>query len=225
MTEPVAADTAAEPATPETEPQATATAPPAAPARKSLEDSLASLDEDTRKFVLGEVQSARSEAKNLRERVKEAEPIVAQWRQLEEASKTELQKAQEAATQSAERATQLVNRAVRAEIKALAADLFADPSDAAAFLDVSKYATDDGDVDTERISADLAELLTKKPHLGKPQQKGMPPNPAQGATAAPSSNIGQLSREDLARMTPEQINTARKEGRLNNVLGVAGTPT
>ena len=52
------------PTDPTTEPvtgQEPATAAPA-PVKRTLEDSLAALDEDTRRFVLGEVQGARNEA-------------------------------------------------------------------------------------------------------------------------------------------------------------------
>jgi hypothetical protein len=45
-------------------------------------------------------------------------------------------------------------RAVKAEVRAAAAE-FADPEDAAAFLDLAAYTSDDGEIDTEAISADL----------------------------------------------------------------------
>jgi hypothetical protein len=68
---------------------------PAAPAATSLEESLMGLDEQTRNHVLSEIRVARNEARNLRERVKEAEPILAQWHALEQASKTEFEQVQE----------------------------------------------------------------------------------------------------------------------------------
>jgi len=89
-----------------------------------------------------------------------------------------------AATDAEERASKLLNRAVSAEVKA-AASGFADPEDAAAFLDLSKYATPDGDVDTEALKSDLADLLVRKPHLGKTPGSRLPaPNPAQGSSGA-----------------------------------------
>jgi hypothetical protein len=97
--------------------------------------------------------------------------------------------AQEAASNSEKRAAALVDRAVRAEIKAMAADGFADPEDAAAFLDLSKYAKD-GDIDTSAIKADLGDLLARKPHLGKtPISRPPAPNPAQGAGEASASAL------------------------------------
>lgn len=209
------------------EPQAPAAAVPAAPApaKRSLEDSLAGLDEDTRAFVLGEVSGARNEAKGLRERVKAAEPKLAEYDKLVTANQTELERAQADATKAAERATALVTRAVKAEVKALAADLFADPSDAVALLDTAKYAKDDGDVDTDAITADLATLLAAKPHLGKPAGTRLPaPNQAQGAGGSGAPGGTQLTREDVERLGREgkhaEIDKAREEGRLNTLLGI-----
>ena len=87
--------------------------------------------------------------------------------ELEAASKTEAQRLAERADAADQRVAALTQRAVKAEVKALAADRFADPSDAAAFLDLSAYVGDDGEVDTGAIEKDLAELLKAKPHLGK----------------------------------------------------------
>lgn len=57
-------------------------------------------------------------------------------------------------------------RIVRAEIKALAAGKFADPADAVAFLDLTEFEVDDdGEVDSEAITAALTDLLSRKPHL------------------------------------------------------------
>lgn len=180
------------PATPE--PAAAAPSEPAPPtAKRSLEDLLGALDDDARSVVLGEVSKARNEAKNLRDRFKEAEPKLTEYERLVEASKSDLQKAQEAADRESTRATSLLSRAVKAEVRALAADSFADPDDAASVLDAAKYATADGDVDIEAIRADLADLLERKPHWAKSGtlRPGMKPNPAQGSSAGPPLTIGQ----------------------------------
>jgi len=189
-----------EPATPPANqaPAAAAPAEPAEPAkpaspRKSLEDNLTSLDDDGRAFVMGEVNKARHEAKTLRERLKESEPKVAEYDRLAEASKSAEDRANEAATKAETRAGKLLSRAVSAEVKALAADTFADPSDASAFLDLAKYADAEGDVDVSAISADLSDLLVRKPHLGKPAaaQPAMKPNPAQGRSASQPLGINE----------------------------------
>lgn len=173
-----------------TEPAAAApSAPPATEQKKSLEDLLSGLDDSARATVLAEVTKARGEAANYRTKLRDLEPKAAEWDRLAEASKSELERAQEAASNSEKRAAALVDRAVRAEIKAMAADGFADPEDAAAFLDLSKYAKD-GDIDTSAIKADLGDLLARKPHLGKtPISRPPAPNPAQGAGEASASAL------------------------------------
>lgn len=192
----------AAPAPPAVEPQVPAAAvpappaPPAAPAKPSLEDSLATLDEATRAYVLAEVTDARTEARGLRERVKAAEPKLAEYDKLVTANQTELERAQTAAAQSAAKTTTLITRTVQAEVKALAADTFADPSDAAAFLDTSKFANDDGEVDTAAITAALTDLLTRKPHLGKTPTNRVPaPNPALGGSGGGAPDLEALIAE------------------------------
>ncbi|MET0521484.1 MAG: hypothetical protein ABW156_05835 [Jiangellaceae bacterium] len=57
-------------------------------------------------------------------------------------------------------------RIVRAEVKALAGGKFADPADAALYLNLDEFEVDeDGEVDGDAITAALDELLKKKPHL------------------------------------------------------------
>lgn len=203
--------------TPETGAPAAATPTPAAPpAKRSLEDLLGGLDDDARGVILGEVSKARSEAKNLRDRLKDAEPKLSEYDRLVEASQTETERAQAAATRAQQRVDQLTNRVVTAEVKALAANTFADPTDATAFIEASKYVSADGDVDTDAIKAALDDLLDRKPHLrAEPGRRTPAPNPAQGTSASGPTNVAQLSQSDLKSMTPEQIAEARKEGRLS----------
>lgn len=167
------------------------------------------------------VQNLRADKEKLSKRptlTDEQKTKLSEYDRLAEASKTELERAQEAANREAERAKSLLSRAVKSEVKALAQG-FADPEDAAAFLDLSKYASGDGDVDSDSIKADLADLLARKPHLGKSPESRLPaPNPAQGSSAS-GANVTQATKADLARMTPEQISQAKAEGRLDQLLG------
>jgi chromosome segregation ATPase len=186
---PTEATTAAtEPDTGSQTPAAAAPAPAPA-AKRSLEDSLAALDDATRAFVLGEVQSARSEAKNLRDRVKDAEPIVAQWRQLEEASKTELQRAQEAAKSAEDRATATLSRVATAELKAALTGVVPDPAGLIEDLNVAKFITADGNVDEAAIQQLRAKYAAFTP------QAGPRPNPAQGGSAFGTPTAADQIRE------------------------------
>ena len=142
----------------------------------------------------------------LKRDLKASEPKVAEYDRLTEASKTAEERAQGLATAADARASKLLSRAVSAEVKALASEGFADPSDAAAFLDLGKYANADGDVDTDMIATDLTDLLTRKPHLGKPLTPGMKPNPAQGRSAsAPLGIAEQIAASEKAGDTKATI--------------------
>ena len=133
------------------------------------------------------VQNLRSDKEKLAKRetlTPEQKQRLEEFDRLEQASKTELERAQEAAQRNEARAQALLTRAVQAEVKA-AAQGFADPEDAAAFLDLKGYATESGEIDSDRIKADLADLLARKPHLGKsPTTRTPAPNPAQGASGS-----------------------------------------
>ncbi|WP_214327854.1 hypothetical protein [Nonomuraea sediminis] len=125
------------------------------------------------KAALDKERKARQEAE------KRARDLEKKVKNFEDANKSDLDKATSRAETAEQRATALIDRAVKAEIRAAAADQFADPSDAAAFLDTTAYVGDAGDVDTDKIKADLADLLKRKPHLGK--RNGPKPDPTQGA--------------------------------------------
>jgi len=106
------------------------------------------------------------------------------------------------------------------KIETRAAKLFADPEDASALLGrrVDEF-IDGGKVDVDAISEALAELLEKKPHLAAakaPRFEGG----ADGGARKGSSGPAQLTEQDLKRMSPEAIEKARIEGRLNDLLGV-----
>lgn len=189
-------------------------------AQRSLEELLSGLSDGDRSIILGEVHKARSEAQGLRSRLRDAEPKVQAYDALEEASRSDLEKAQAAAIEATRRADELQARAVQAEIKAAAAGKFADPSDAVAFL-TGDYTTEDGGIDTDRIAAEMTDLLTRKPHLGT--ARGPIVNPAQGTSAQGPASPGQLSQTDIERLYKErrydEIEKARTEGRLTSLLG------
>ena len=97
---------------------------------------------------------------------------------------------------------------------------FADPEDAVAILLRSHDADDfldDGKIDVEAIQEALDELLEKKPHLAVQDGKRFKGNPDGGTRKA--ARPGQLTRDDLKRMSPQEITKAKAEGRLNDLLG------
>lgn len=137
--------------------------------------------------------------------------------EFEDRDKSELDRANAKAERAAEREVKATARAVSAEVKALSVNLFADPSDAADVLmkDPSKYVDADGDIDTDAIEADLADLLERKPHwakpaaaadkqdregeLQKPGKQKPKPDPGQGSRGAPGPvDFRTASKEELA---------------------------
>jgi hypothetical protein len=136
---------------------------------------------------VAEARKWEQRAKENMAKLKEAEPIVSQWKKLEEASKTETQRAQEEATRWQTEAQTWRTKAVSSRVETLASADFADPSDAlAAVSDPAKYLGVDGAIDEAAIKADLAALLERKPHWRRasdaPAGPRVPaPNPAQGS--------------------------------------------
>lgn len=121
---------------------------------------------------------------------KRADDLAKKVAEFEDRDKSDADKLASRAEAAEKRAEAATARAVKAEVRALAAAEFADPEDAAAFLDLSQYATD-GDIDTDALQSDLADLLERKPHLRKQtatppeQKKGPKPDPSQGPRKEP----------------------------------------
>lgn len=167
---------------------------------------------DKGKQALERMKADRAAAKReAAEAKKRAEAAEARVRDFEDRDKSELEKATTKAERLAEQAAKATKRAVLAEVRAAAAN-FADPEDAAAFLDLSAYTSDGGEIDTEAISADLTALLERKPHLRKAAaesaKKPAPkPDPSQGARPAePPTDFRTADRDtlqaELAKVAP-----------------------
>lgn len=132
-----------------------------------------------------EIEKLRKEAASYRTRAKDLEPLAKKAKELEDAQKSEQERLAEQLAEAEKRAQAIQQRAVRAEVKALAAAEFADPEDAHAFLNLDSYVGEDGEIDADRIADDLAELLKRKPHLGKATG---PRRPAPDRTQGSSGN-------------------------------------
>ncbi|MFJ2697427.1 hypothetical protein ACIO5Z_14535 [Streptomyces rochei] len=163
----------------ETEPQE----PQAAPEAEGAEE-----EPFDRKRAEAALRKKNSEAENLRRRLKELEPLAKKAKELEDAQKSDQERLTEQLTAAEKRIQTFQQRAVRSEVKALAAVEFADPEDAHAFLDLTSYVDDDGDVDTAAIQQDLKDLLKRKPHLAKPTDTS--PRPPKADRTQGSSGNG-----------------------------------
>lgn len=165
-----------------------------------------------------ERNTARQELRDVRAQLAELQAQVeAQGRPPEEqALEAARREAREAAMQEANA------RLVAAEIRAAAAGKLNDPQDALRLLDLSSFdVAGDGTIDAEAIGEAIDDLVKKKPYLA-PQRAGFGGS-ADGGTrnADASGGKGQLSREELAGMSPEAIMKAKSEGRLNRLLGIS----
>ncbi|GAP46872.1 hypothetical protein [Streptomyces azureus] len=144
-----------------------------------------------------EIEKLRKESAGWRTKYQEAKPLAQKAQELEDANKSEQERLTEQLTSAEQRIQQFRQRAVRSEVKALAAAEFADPEDAHAFLDLTSYVDDDGDVDTAAIRQDLKDLLKRKPHLAKPADTS-PRAPKADRTQGSSGNGNRTPNDPAA---------------------------
>lgn len=146
---------------------------------------------------------------------KQAAELARKVQEFEDAKKSDLEKATSQAERAQTQAAKAVARAVSAEVKVAASGQFADPTDAVDVLmrEPAKYVDADGEIDTDLIAADLADLLERKPHWGvpapadpapaaepaaKPRQKPKP-DPGQGSRGGPKPvNFLEASKDEVA---------------------------
>ncbi|MEU3620610.1 hypothetical protein ABZ725_51500 [Streptomyces sp. NPDC006872] len=109
-------------------------------------------------------------------------------------------------------------RILRAEVKAAAAGKLADPADAFKFLDLDQFEVDDdGNVDSEEVADAIDELVKSKPYLAAATAKRFQ-GTGDGGAARKASRPKQLTQQDLKTMTPEAIEKARIDGRLDDLM-------
>lgn len=164
------------------------------------------------------LSAMKEREKAARARARELEREVAELKAaIESRDKSPDEQAIEAARREAEAAAlaRANERILRSEIKAAAAGKLADPEDAFRYLDLADFEVDEsGNVDATEIVDAINELLERKPYLSA-QGGRVTLDTGRGKDPA----AGQLTREDLRHMTPEEIVSAKSAGRLNNVLG------
>lgn len=111
-------------------------------------------------------------------------------------------------------------RILKAEIRAAAKGRLADAKDALTFLDLDQFEVgEDGEIDPEEIEDAITDLLKSKPYLAAATAKPRFQGTGDGGAARKASRPKQLTRADLKSMTPEQIEQARVDGRLDDLMG------
>lgn len=110
-------------------------------------------------------------------------------------------------------------RILKVEIRAAAKGRLADPKDALTFLDLGQFEVgEDGEIDSEEVEDAITELLKTKPYLAAATAKRFQ-GTGDGGAARKASRPKQLTKQDLKSMTPEEIDKARIDGRLDDLMG------
>lgn len=199
-----------------TPPTADPTAPPAP--RQGEQDA-----EPERTFTQADIERIVGE-RLARERSKfgdydDLKAKAAQFDELESKNKTELEKAREAAQTAQTERDQALNHArdlmVRAALlHAATAAGAVDPEAVVQLADRSEVTIDDAGAVTGADTA-VKALLDTKPYLVKNTE-----GPSSGAAPNSGRNPagGQITRDQLTQMSPDEIDTARREGKLDHLL-------
>lgn len=134
----------------------------------------------------------------------------------------EYEKAKQLEQINADAVAKANQRVLKAEVRAAASGKLTDPEDALRYLDLAKFEVgENGEVDSTSIATAIDQLLESKPYLGKAETtpSGVQIKPPSG-TRDGDNHKGQLTRDDLKTMTPQQIVEAQNKGQLDDLLGV-----
>lgn len=167
------------------------------------QDASAAAAEDTASQVDWEDEARKWKelSRKNESRMKENAEKARLYDEAQEQGKSELQKAQEAAAKAEARAAAMEAEAMRAKVAAstgVDADLLSGSSE-------------------EELRASAERLIAWR---GAQVPKGAPSSDA-GIRGEQIRAAKQLTREDLKKMSPAEILKARKDGQLNNIMGIA----
>lgn len=180
---------------------------------ESEEEAKPDPNEGAKKALIAERTARKAAEKRLRE--------------LEAAAALKDKPAEEQALEAAraearEEATTKANeRIVRAEVKAAATGKVKNPVLALKLIDVSAIEVDDdGEVDSDAVSAALDALLAEYPELAASAAK-FQGSADQGAKGK-QTKTAQMTRQEFDRIKsdPRAVKKAKDEGLLNNLLGI-----
>ncbi|MEV2279186.1 hypothetical protein AB0I72_26755 [Nocardiopsis sp. NPDC049922] len=132
---------------------------------------------------------------------------------LKAAQMTDAEKAMEQAKEEGRKAalSEVGNRLAEAEIKAAAASAGRKvPEGFSDYLNLSAFVGDDGSPNSDAVTSFVNTLPEVNSSPRFPQNTGLGP---QGGSAVP-----QLTRADMARMSPQEIVKARQDGRFDDLL-------
>lgn len=210
--------------TPETEPTATPPAPaapaapapaPAAPAAAPAAPAAPAAEPTADAPATGTVDW-QAKSREWEKRAKENFGKATEYDKLVAASQTETERAQSDAAAARQHVDEMRSEIASAKIEAALTGVVPDPAAVVADLNLAKFVTDDGKVDAEAVTALRTKYEALAPAGNGPRTPA--PTPGQGANSTPRA--GQINREALDGMTPAEIVKARRDGLLNDVLGI-----
>lgn len=111
----------------------------------------------------------------------------------------------------------LTAQALRSSVREVAGSKLTDPNDALVLGNWSDMTPNEfGEFDRSAITSKIDDLIKAKPYLAKSDKKFE--GSADSGNRGDSQVQGQVTRESLKSMTPAEINKARADGRLQDVL-------
>lgn len=179
-------------------------------------------DADASKRQRGDAEGLRADLARERRARQQAERERDELRPIADAAKTDQQRAIDDARRDGETTatTKLLTRLTTSAIEVAAAGKLANPKLAARLLDVDEFvpADADTDIDDAALLAAIDKLVEDNPGLAVASSSKRTPQAPTGPRGSGTSGT-QLTRADLQSMTPQEIDAARKSGRLASVLG------
>jgi hypothetical protein len=149
----------------------------------------------------------KAEARKWETRAKENSTAASRLAEIEEASKTEAQKLADRAAAAEARVAQFESEKQQREWVQQVADATGVPAS------VLRGSTLE---DIQAHAESLKSLVSQEPSAPRG-----PHVPSEGTKAGDGRELSQLAAIDLKSMTPEQVNEARRSGRLNRALGIS----
>ena len=161
----------------------------------------------------------KAKAREWEKRAKANSGKASEYDKLVTASQTETERAQSAAQQAEQRVAEMQGRIAAAEIKAALTGVVPDPAAVVDDLNLARFVNEDGEVDGAAVKTLREKYEAMKP-AGTEGPRTPAPTPGQGANTQPRA--GQITREQLDTMKPDAIVKARRDGLLNDILGIKG---
>ena len=163
---------------------------------------------DAGKKALDAMKAERNAAKA---EAKAAADELARLKAAAEGKQAEFEAQQKAREVEAAALAKANERILKAEVRAAATAKLADPQDALRFLDLSAFEVGaDGEIDSAAVASAIDDLIKSKPYLAAQGKRFE--GTADGGARKDATKVAQLTRADMAGMTPEQISDAFDKG-------------